>query len=563
MDITICEFCKSYVTNFEVHNCFNLGNKPHRSYASIPQHSSANFAQNSDSRAPQPMDYEARWSSADHLHSSMQQSVLHSIHQRTGYEENAAAEMFYRHGISNQNPYNPEISDFMFPGMHHIQENESNSTHLQLPSEVGEIFMPRNSQNYEPLIPEYPANIPMFVSERTILTGSQQTFGQRNAQMNQLSQHPKAFSPMECNGMSSTNKLLPNFSSAYQTFDESDHTLTNRVSQYSEKSLEMPILSIQNPNNPMIQTSGINSIQPTQQLSSFASLSCDFPLDRPSFYMDTRCSNKQESTLNRTETENPKYSAGHFSLPCISQKSVTSQEYHINNPGAVKIEKGKNYPKNKQLTDFSYAIAENISYTSNAKQIHQRNFGGEIKNNNIQSHTWEHLNFVTGPCENKNACTSCVGNLAREVGVNCKKNLEDESFGRKACTLKKKMDVPHKTKKTSYKCSKCPMRSRRKVYLDSHECCHNIEKTYVCSFCDKAFTQSGNLGVHIRTHTGEKPYSCTNCSKSFAKSSDLKRHIRSIHRHEKPYSCNQCGKCFADSGNLSRHVRRIHTGERP
>ncbi|GIY42410.1 hypothetical protein CDAR_531811, partial [Caerostris darwini] len=161
MDITICEFCKSYVKNFEVHNCFNLGNQHHRGYATIPQHSSADSAQNNDSSATQSMDYEARWYSTDQFNSSTQQSILHGIHHRTDYEEKADAEMFAQYGVTNRNPYNPENSDFMFPGMNHIQENQSKSTHLQLPSEVGEIFMHRNSQNYEPLNPEHPTNIPV------------------------------------------------------------------------------------------------------------------------------------------------------------------------------------------------------------------------------------------------------------------------------------------------------------------------------------------------------------------------------------------------------------------
>ncbi|GIY98914.1 hypothetical protein CEXT_228511 [Caerostris extrusa] len=64
----------------------------------------------------------------------------------------------------------------------------------------------------------------------------------------------------------------------------------------------------------MIPTSGINSIQPTQQLASFVSLSSDIPLEIRSFSMDTLCTNKEESTLNRTETENPKCFASHFSF---------------------------------------------------------------------------------------------------------------------------------------------------------------------------------------------------------------------------------------------------------
>ncbi|GIY16475.1 hypothetical protein CEXT_423041 [Caerostris extrusa] len=259
---------------------FNSGNQHHRSYATFPQNSSANLAQSSDLRTTHPVDYEARWSSTDQINSSMQQSILPEIHQQTGYEENAAAEMFSQYGVMNRNPYYPETSDFMSPGMHHIQENEPHSTHFLLPSEASKVFIPFN--------PEYPTNIPMSVTEQSILTGSQQTFGQRNALMHQMAQHPSAFSQTECSGISTTNELPPHFSSTYHNFGESDHTLTNRVSQYSEKSLEMLDLASQiEICNPMSPTSHNSVAQQTQRFSSFSSLSCDFSLERPSFFMDT------------------------------------------------------------------------------------------------------------------------------------------------------------------------------------------------------------------------------------------------------------------------------------
>ncbi|GIY53584.1 hypothetical protein CEXT_222941 [Caerostris extrusa] len=134
---------------------------------------------------------------------------LPGIHQQTGYEENAADEMFSWYEVTKQNPYNPETSDFPFPGMHPIQENESNSMHLQLPYEVSKVSFHQNSQNYEPLNLEHPTNIPVSLTERSILTDSQQTFGQRNTPMHQMSQNPNAFSQLECSGMCSTNELPP------------------------------------------------------------------------------------------------------------------------------------------------------------------------------------------------------------------------------------------------------------------------------------------------------------------------------------------------------------------
>ncbi|GIY14478.1 hypothetical protein CDAR_514041 [Caerostris darwini] len=142
----------SYTETIKEHN---LGNRNHRSYATLTQNSSANLAQYSELRASQPLDYEARWPPMGQINSSMQQNMLPDIHQRTGYEENAADEIFSRHGVTKQNLYNPETSDFPFPGMHPIQENETNSTHLQLPYEVSKVSLHQNSQNYGPLNPEY------------------------------------------------------------------------------------------------------------------------------------------------------------------------------------------------------------------------------------------------------------------------------------------------------------------------------------------------------------------------------------------------------------------------
>ncbi|GIY75602.1 hypothetical protein CDAR_175461 [Caerostris darwini] len=176
----ICEFCKAYVTNLEVHNCFNSGNQHHRSYATIPQSSSANLAQNSDLRASQPMDYEAWWSSTDQFNSSKQQNIFPDMHQRTGYEEKAAAEMFSLYEFKNTNPYKPETSDFLLPGMHPIQENKLTSTYLQQPSEVSEVFINEYPQNYEPSNPKWPENTPMSAAKRTVSTGSQQTLGRRH-----------------------------------------------------------------------------------------------------------------------------------------------------------------------------------------------------------------------------------------------------------------------------------------------------------------------------------------------------------------------------------------------
>ncbi|GIY86291.1 hypothetical protein CDAR_455261 [Caerostris darwini] len=89
MEVLNCEFCKAYVTNFEVHYCSNFGNQHRHSSASLPGSSSSNLVQdNIDSRPALPTNYDA---AMGQMNSSMQQSVLPNILRRTDYEATATA----------------------------------------------------------------------------------------------------------------------------------------------------------------------------------------------------------------------------------------------------------------------------------------------------------------------------------------------------------------------------------------------------------------------------------------------------------------------------------------
>ncbi|GIY40206.1 hypothetical protein CEXT_71731 [Caerostris extrusa] len=332
MDIMICAFCKSYVTNFEVHNCFNLANQHHRSYATLPQNSSANLTQNNDLITTQPIDYEARWSSMGHINSSMQQNNLPGIHQRTGYEENAADEMFSWYGVTKQNPYNPETSHFflflactLFKKMNPIQ------CILQLPYE---------------------------------------TFGQRNTPMHQMSQNSNAFSQLECSGMCSTNELPPHFTSAYHNFGERDHILPNVTSQYSGKTFEIPPFNIQK-----AQYSTWNLIQPTdliEQTKIFPFTICEDPSANLSCFLNSVSDNREENSLNISETQYPNITDP-ISLARASDISSDNEESRVMDFDTLKFKEDENSPKHKQLADFIYGIAENVTNPSNASQIHQFN----------------------------------------------------------------------------------------------------------------------------------------------------------------------------------------------
>ncbi|GIZ01561.1 hypothetical protein CEXT_182051 [Caerostris extrusa] len=174
MEITKCEFCEAYITNLEVHNCVRLGNQYRQTFATLPQCSSDNAAGVNEL---EEMDYEALWPSLYQSNSSTQQSILPDVYQRTDWEETAAAVMPSQQGVANQNPYNPETSDFLFP---HIQEKELVSTHLKQPYEVSKVFINQYPQNYEPSNPKRPDNPPMPVATLCVLPGFQETFGRRN-----------------------------------------------------------------------------------------------------------------------------------------------------------------------------------------------------------------------------------------------------------------------------------------------------------------------------------------------------------------------------------------------
>ncbi|GIY53590.1 hypothetical protein CEXT_222971 [Caerostris extrusa] len=132
IEIPQCEYCNTYVTNFEDHNCVLFGNQHRRSYANIPQNTNGNLSEDIDLSAAGHMHYEVRSSPMYQMDISRQQSIPSDMHQPINCKETAADEMVPQYGVANKYGYNPESSDFLFPDMYPFQENEPHSTHLQL-----------------------------------------------------------------------------------------------------------------------------------------------------------------------------------------------------------------------------------------------------------------------------------------------------------------------------------------------------------------------------------------------------------------------------------------------
>ncbi|GIY85799.1 hypothetical protein CEXT_798451 [Caerostris extrusa] len=138
--------------------------------------------------------------------------------------EKAAAETSSQLAVTNQNP---QTSYFLFPDWPHDQERQSESTHLQHPSETNYLIANQNPQCSEDLNPEHSANAPTPVAEPYFLPGFQQTFGQRNALTNQMAHPPNASCQMECSGISRMEEMYPHLTS---DFNENFDASANRIS---------------------------------------------------------------------------------------------------------------------------------------------------------------------------------------------------------------------------------------------------------------------------------------------------------------------------------------------
>ncbi|GIZ04520.1 hypothetical protein CEXT_267681 [Caerostris extrusa] len=208
MDIRNCEFCNAYVADFEVHTCRVFGNQHRQSSATLLRSCSDYIDGDIDLRTEQ-MPYEESIPSVNQTHSSWQHSILLNMRQKTDCEETPAAEMSSQYGAANQNLHNPKISNFLFPGTVHSEENETKSGYSLQPFEDNSVLINQTPQFCEAWNPNPDVNAPLPVAEPCFLPGFQQTFGQINERMNQISQNPNAYSEMGCSGHLTLMKSRP------------------------------------------------------------------------------------------------------------------------------------------------------------------------------------------------------------------------------------------------------------------------------------------------------------------------------------------------------------------
>jgi KRAB domain-containing zinc finger protein len=79
-----------------------------------------------------------------------------------------------------------------------------------------------------------------------------------------------------------------------------------------------------------------------------------------------------------------------------------------------------------------------------------------------------------------------------------------------------------------------------------------------CTTCGERFERKIDLNNHIVCHQVDRPHACRICGNLFRSKSSLQTHMTQVHQIERPYKCTICGLEFQRPSSLSNHMK-IHT----
>ncbi|XP_011644290.1 zinc finger protein 420-like isoform X1 [Pogonomyrmex barbatus] len=81
-----------------------------------------------------------------------------------------------------------------------------------------------------------------------------------------------------------------------------------------------------------------------------------------------------------------------------------------------------------------------------------------------------------------------------------------------------------------------------------------------CTTCGERFERKIDLNNHMVCHQVDRPHSCRTCGNLFRSKSSLQTHMQQTHMHhiERPHKCTICGLDFQRPSSLSNHMK-IHT----
>lgn len=79
-----------------------------------------------------------------------------------------------------------------------------------------------------------------------------------------------------------------------------------------------------------------------------------------------------------------------------------------------------------------------------------------------------------------------------------------------------------------------------------------------CITCGERFERKIDLNNHIVCHQVDRPHACRTCGNLFRSKNNLRCHMLQVHQVQKPHKCTICGADFQRPSSLSNHMK-IHT----
>ncbi|XP_047367327.1 zinc finger protein 184-like [Vespa velutina] len=95
------------------------------------------------------------------------------------------------------------------------------------------------------------------------------------------------------------------------------------------------------------------------------------------------------------------------------------------------------------------------------------------------------------------------------------------------------------------------------IEFTKHQGTCNISKLS-CPTCGETFERKMDLNNHMVCHQVDRPHACRTCGNLFRSKSSLQSHMLQVHQIERPHKCTICGADFQRPSSLSNHMK-IHT----
>lgn len=108
-------------------------------------------------------------------------------------------------------------------------------------------------------------------------------------------------------------------------------------------------------------------------------------------------------------------------------------------------------------------------------------------------------------------------------------------------------------------CSVCKNLFTQEEMIEHQSVCQSSPKLS-CTTCGERFERKIDLNNHMVCHQVDRPHACRTCGNLFRSKSSLQAHMLQAHMHhvERPHKCTICGSDFQRPSSLSNHMK-IHT----